>query len=232
LTDIKKIAIAIDGYSSTGKSTLAKNLAQKLKYSYVNTGAMYRSVALHYLRQQKKIAKDVKIKEVIKSLNNIHIAFFFNEDNNTDEVFLNGENVHNKINSLEVSNLVSKISKIKEVRNFMVRIQKELGKNKAVVMEGRDIGTVVLPQAEVKIFMTAKKKIRAKRRLDELQKKGYKVSLEEVLENIEDRDFQDENRIESPLKKPDKAYVIDNSNMSLNEQLDVALKIVLKVLNM
>lgn len=232
MTDIKKIAIAIDGYSSTGKSTLAKNLAQKLKYSYVNTGAMYRSVALYYLRQQKTITKSVKIKEVVKSLNYINITFSFNEENNTNEVFLNGENVQNKITSLEVSNVVSKISKIKEVRNFMVNIQKELGKNKAVVMEGRDIGTVVLPQAEVKIFMTAKKKIRAKRRLDELQKKGYKVSLEEILKNIEDRDFEDVNRKESPLKKPNAAYVIDNSNMSLNKQLDVALKIVFKVLNM
>lgn len=232
MTHVKKIAIAIDGYSSTGKSTLAKNLAQKLKYSYVNTGAMYRSVALYYLRQQKTFAKGINIKEVIKSLNDIYITFSFNEENNTNEVFLNGENVHNKITSLEVSNLVSKISKIKEVRDFMVSIQKELGKNKAVVMEGRDIGTVVLPQAEVKIFMTAEKKIRAKRRLDELQKKGYKVSLEEILKNIEDRDFEDVNRKESPLKKSNTAHVIDNSNMSLKKQLDVALKIVFKVLNM
>ena len=227
----KKIAIAIDGYSSTGKSTLAQTLAQHLNYSYVNTGAMYRAIALYCL-QNKIISNDyINTKEVVKNLNNIQIQFIFNRDKKNSEVLLNEKNVQQEITSLEVSNVVSKVSQIKEVRDYMVHIQKKLGKYKAVVMEGRDIGTVVLPKAEVKIFMIAKKTIRAKRRFNELLQRGHKVSMREVLDNIEDSDFSDENRIESPLKRAKKAHVIDNSNMSLNEQFFVALKIISKVLN-
>ncbi len=215
----KKIIIAIDGHSSCGKSTMAKQLAQQLGYIYIDTGAMYRVVTLVALRNGWITDKVPDKAKVIKGLKDIHISFEWDEKQGKNTTFLNGENVEDEIRSLEVSDNVSPISTIAEVREEMVKQQRENGINKGIVMDGRDIGTVVFPNAELKIFMTASPEVRAQRRYLELKEKGLDVSFEEVLANVEGRDKIDSSRAASPLKQADDALVLDNSNLSREEQL-------------
>lgn len=222
----KKITIAIDGFSSTGKSTIAKQLAKKLGYIYVDTGAMYRTVALFGLQNNLVGADFVNQNELINQLKNIKISFVFNPDLGFAEVYLNSINVENKIRSLEVSNLVSKVAAISKVREKLVSEQQQMGLNKGIVMDGRDIGTVVFPKAELKIFMTASADTRAKRRFDELIEKGDEVSYEEIYKNVVDRDQMDTTREDSPLVKAKDAIEIDNSNLSKDEQFELILKLV------
>ena len=219
---MNKINIAIDGYSSCGKSTLAKQLANHFNYVYVDSGAMYRAVALYALR--KGLIKDNYIlkNELIEQLPEIDISFKYNGNINKSETYLNGENVESEIRGMEVSRHVSHISLIKEVRKKLIALQQKMGKSRGVVMDGRDIGTAVFPNAELKIFMTADKDIRAKRRFDELKYKGQHVSMEEVHENIASRDFEDTNREENPLVKAADARVIDNTDLSPEEQFEIA----------
>lgn len=216
----KKIIIAIDGHSSCGKSTMAKQLAQKLGYVYIDTGAMYRVVTLVALRNgwiDNKVPDKAK---VIDGLKDIEITFQWDEKMGKNTTFLNGENVEDEIRRLEVSENVSPISTIAEVRAEMVRQQRENGKDKGIVMDGRDIGTVVFPNAELKIFMTASPEIRAERRYKELKEKGLDVNFEEVLANVEGRDKIDSTREVSPLKQAGDAIVLDNSYMTREEQLE------------
>ncbi|WP_159518044.1 (d)CMP kinase [Sunxiuqinia indica] len=217
--DNNKIVIAIDGHSSCGKSTVAKQLAKQLKYIYLDSGAMYRAVTLFALRNQ--LAADGKVDEqgLIDRLEEIKIEFRFNEATKQNDTYLNGENVEDEIRQLPVANHVSPVATIREVRQAMVRQQQAMGKNKGIVMDGRDIGTVVFPDAELKIFMTASPEVRAQRRYDELTEKGKQVSFEEILKNVQDRDRIDSGRKESPLKQADDALILDNSTISREEQL-------------
>lgn len=223
---MKRITIAIDGFSSCGKSTMAKQLAKDLGYIYVDTGAMYRAVTLYALNHAFMAQNELQVKELLACLSKIDVAF-------TQEggVLLNGERVDDAIRSVEVSQWVSKVSSIKEVRQKMVELQRAMGSNKGVVMDGRDIGTVVFPDAELKIFVTAEPKVRAQRRYDEWTAKGMQVNFDEVLRNVIDRDFQDQHRAESPLKQADDAIVLDNSYMSRDEQQEWLMKQVEKVCN-
>ncbi len=222
----KKITIAIDGFSSTGKSTLAKELAKNLGYVYVDTGAMYWSVAL-FAMQKGYIGKDFFDKvSLIKSLPSIKLTFKFNPDLGFAEMYLNDINVEKEIRTIEVSSFVSKVAEISEVRSKLVEQQQEMGKNKGIVMDGRDIGTVVFPEAELKIFMTASPLTRAQRRFKELQKKGDDVTFDEVLKNVEERDYIDTHRDDSPLVKAIDAIEFDNSNISKQEQFEKVLKLV------
>jgi cytidylate kinase len=216
----KNIIIAVDGYSSCGKSTFAKDIAKELNYVYVDSGAMYRAVALYCLKKGIIINNNFDLNQVIKALNFIDIEFKFNRSAQKYETFLNSENVEEEIRSVEVSEVVSMISKIKQVREKILVLQRRIGEKKGIVMDGRDIGTVVFPEAELKIFMTADVDIRAKRRHDELTEKGLDVSLDEIKRNIEQRDNQDVNRKESPLAKAKDAIELDNSNMTVEEQMD------------
>ncbi|MBI34118.1 MAG: cytidylate kinase [Flavobacteriales bacterium] len=218
---MKKITIAIDGFSSCGKSTLAKELAKRLSYSYVDTGAMFRAVALYCLRNGLIKEDGTKVYKIREFLDEFQIGFEFNEDKGFGEVTLNGENVEEEIRTLTISRIVTKISGIKEVREKLLVIQKKIGSDKGVVLDGRDIGTVVFPDAELKIFMTAETTVRAKRRLNELKGKGHKVSLEEVEENLRLRDYDDTTREESPLKQAEDAVVIDNTNLTRKDQLSM-----------
>jgi cytidylate kinase len=215
-----KMIIAVDGYSSCGKSTFAKAIAKELGYIYVDSGAMYRAVALYCLRKRIIINNNFELKHILKALKLIDIEFKFSKQTQKYETFLNNKNVEEDIRSVEVSEVVSLISKIKEVREKILKLQRKIGQTKGIVMDGRDIGTVVFPDAELKIFMTANVDIRAKRRYDELIEKGFKVSLDEIKKNIEERDHQDVNRKESPLAKAKDALVLDNSNMTVKEQMD------------
>ena len=221
-----KIIIAVDGHSSCGKSTLSKQLAQKLKYNYIDTGAMYRAVTLYALRNKLIHHQTVNQKKLIEKLPNIHITFQFNEATQKSDTYLNGENVESEIRELEVSKNVSPVATIKTVREAMVEQQQAMGRDKGIVIDGRDIGTVVFPNAELKIFMTASPKVRAQRRYDELTSNGLAVSFDEVLHNIEERDHIDSNREESPLRKADEALVLDNSNLTREEQLEWVLNLV------
>lgn len=223
---MKNITIAIDGFSSTGKSTVAKQIAKYLGYSYVDSGAMYRAVTF-YAMQNNFIKADYFDKEgLIENLKNITINFKFNEVIGFAEVYLNGMNVENEIRTLEVSNFVSKVAEISEVRQKLVEQQQQMGKHGGVVMDGRDIGTVVFPDAELKLFMTASAETRAKRRYTELLKKGDDVSYEAVFKNVQERDYTDSNRTDSPLVKAENAIEIDNSYLSLQEQFDEILHLV------
>ena len=226
---MKKIIIAIDGFSSTGKSTLAKQLAQHLGYVFVDSGAMYRAVTYFAMKNNWVDASNLKKEELISSLENIQLSFHFNKDLGFSEMFLNNENIEKQIRTLEVSNLVSKIAAISEVRSKLVEQQQAMGKNKAIVMDGRDIGTVVFPSAELKIFMTASASTRAKRRFDELIAKGDKVTFEEVLKNVVDRDYIDTHRTDSPLVKATDAIEIDNSDMTKPEQFELVLNLINKI---
>ncbi len=221
---MSKIIIAIDGYSSCGKSTLAKQIARELNYIYIDTGAMYRAVTLYALRN--KLLSDTEFNEpgLIDSLDRINVSFSYNSELNRSETFLGNENIEQEIRGIEVSSHVSRIAQVKEVRAKLVEIQREIGGDKGLVMDGRDIGTVVFPNAELKIFMTAHYKIRAQRRFDELQAKGDDVSYEEILNNITSRDNDDTSRSENPLIKADDAIVIDNSEITQDEQLKIALR--------
>lgn len=217
-----KIIIAIDGYSSCGKSTLAKEIAKQLDYVFIDTGAMYRAVALFAL--QNGLANgELNVSELISRLPDIKITFEFNADRGASDVLLNGINVEAEIRQMQVSDNVSPVAAIKEVRKKLVELQQQMGNEKGVVMDGRDIGTVVFPNAELKIFMTANNEIRAQRRFDELRSKGENPTLEQVKENLEKRDFIDTNRKEDPLRQANDARVLDNSNVSREEQLSLAM---------
>ncbi len=220
----KKIVIAIDGHSSCGKSTLAKSLARELQYIYIDSGAMYRAVTLFALRSGLiKNRVILNKKELTDRLKEIKISFDWDTKTEKNTTFLNGENIEDEIRQIEVSNNVSPVSTIPEVRSEMVKQQRENGKEKGIVMDGRDIGTVVFPEAELKIFMTASPEIRAQRRYSELKEKGVDVDFEEILKNVEERDSIDSGRAVSPLKQADDAIVLDNSNMNRKEQLEWAL---------
>jgi cytidylate kinase len=222
----KKIIIAIDGFSSTGKSTLAKELAKHLGYVYVDTGAMYRAVAF-FAMQNGYIGKEFFDKEsLINSLPFIKLVFKFNSNLGFGEMYLNEVNVEKEIRTIEVSNFVSRVAEIPEVRSKLVEQQKEMGKKKGIVMDGRDIGTVVFPEAELKIFMNASAHTRAERRFKELQEKGDIVSFNEVLKNIEERDYIDTHRDDSPLLRADDALEFDNSNISKQEQFEKVLTLI------
>ncbi|MBP5366071.1 MAG: (d)CMP kinase [Bacteroidales bacterium] len=215
-----KIVIAIDGHSSCGKSTVAKDLAKALSIAYIDTGAMYRAVTLFALR--KGLISDGKVDEktLIENLPQLEITFDFNAQLKRNETFLNGENVESEIRNLAVSNSVSIISAIGAVRRQLVEWQRLMGDKISVVMDGRDIGTVVFPNADLKIFMTASDEVRAQRRFDELTAKGQKVDFEEILNNVRERDRIDSTRAESPLRKADDALLLDNSQMTMQEQFD------------
>ena len=228
---MKKITIAIDGFSSTGKSTLAKQLAKHLGYIYVDTGAMYRAIAL-FAMENGYISKDFLDKEsLVNSLPSIKLHFQFNADLGFAEMYLNEVNVEKEIRTIAVSSFVSKIAEISEVRAKLVEQQQEMGKNKAIVMDGRDIGTVVFPDAELKIFMTASPETRAQRRFDELQAKGDAVTYEEVLANVQERDYIDTHRDDSPLVMAEDAIEIDNSYLSREEQFNAVLELVEEKIN-
>lgn len=222
----KKITIAIDGFSSTGKSTIAKQLAKQLGYIYVDTGAMYRAVTLYAMQQNYISETHFNTDDLISDLSNISLSFGFNEEMGFAEMFLNKKNVEKEIRTLDVSKLVSKISTISEVRKKLVSEQQEMGKNKGVVMDGRDIGTVVFPNAELKLFMTASADKRAKRRYKELIDRGDKVNYEEILQNVEERDRIDSTREDSPLILADDAIEFDNSNMGLKDQFNRIMSLV------
>jgi cytidylate kinase len=216
----KKITIAIDGFSSTGKSTIAKQLAKELDYIYVDTGAMYRAVTL-YAMKNNFVGKDYfKESELISDLKKINLKFIFNKKMGFAEMYLNDVNVEKEIRGMAVSKLVSKVSALSEVRKKLVLQQKQMGKDKGIVMDGRDIGTVVFKDAELKLFMTASPKKRASRRYKELLDKGEDINYEEILKNVEYRDFIDSTRDDSPLKRAEDAVDFDNSNMSLKEQFE------------
>jgi cytidylate kinase len=222
----KKITIAIDGFSSTGKSTLAKQLAKHLGYVYVDTGAMYRAVTFFAMQNGYINADSFDKQSLINSLPFIKLQFKFNSDLGFAEMYLNDVNVETEIRTIEVSNFVSKVAEVSQVRAKLVEQQKEMGKDKGIVMDGRDIGTVVFPDAELKIFMTASASTRAQRRFDELQQKGDDVSYEAVLKNVEERDYIDTHRVDSPLVKADDAIEIDNSYLNREEQFQVVLDLV------
>ncbi len=216
---MKKITIAIDGYSSCGKSTMAKQLARKLGYIYVDTGAMYRSVTLYALRNGIFNADGtIDTKRLETEMPKIDISFRVNSETGCPDTYLNGELVEKEIRSLDVSNHVSPISALPFVREALVALQRQMGAEKGVVMDGRDIGTTVFPYAELKVFVTASTKVRAQRRYDELQAKGMPADFDDILANVEQRDYIDTHREISPLRKADDAIELDNSNMTIEEQ--------------
>ena len=217
-----KINIAIDGYSSCGKSTLAKEIAKQLDYVFIDTGAMYRAVTLFAL-ENKLINGVLNEIELISILPQIEITFEFNKERGTSDVLLNGKNVETEIRQMKVSEKVSLVAAVKEVRKKLVELQQKMGNKKGVVMDGRDIGTVVFPFAELKIFMTANKEVRANRRFEELQSKSEKTTLELVKANLEQRDYIDTNRKEDPLRQAEDAKVLDNSELSREEQIVIAM---------
>lgn len=226
----KKITIAIDGFSSTGKSTLAKQLAKHLNYIYVDSGAMYRAVTLYALQNGFISADYFNEQGLIDALPNITLKFIFNTNLAASEMYINGANVEGLIRTMEVSNLVSQVAKVHDVRVKLVEQQRFMGRDKGVVMDGRDIGTVVFPEAELKIFMTSGAATRAQRRYDELVALGQDVTYDGVLKNIEDRDYTDTHREDSPLIKAESAIEVDNSHLTINEQFDKILQLVKKVL--
>ena len=223
---MKRITIAIDGYSSCGKSTIAKALAARLGYSYVDTGAMYRAVTLYCL--EHGIIKDGAFdeQEVVRVLDDVQLTFKFNPGTNASETFLNGRNVEKDIRGMLVSSMVSPVSKVHEVRVRLVALQRQMGKDKGVVMDGRDVGTNVFPDAELKIFMTADPWVRAQRRYDELTAKGIRITMEDVRDNLAARDHEDTHRKENPLVQAPDAVVLDNTDLTREEQLDFVLKLV------
>ncbi|MBE7640202.1 (d)CMP kinase [Salegentibacter sp. BLCTC] len=224
----KKITIAIDGYSSTGKSTVAKQLAAELGYVYVDTGAMYRAVTLYLMRKLLVTDTHFDKEAILRHLPFINISFVFNKEVGYGEVHLNKENVEKEIRLMEVSQQVSKVAAVPEVRKMLVEIQQEIGKNKAVVMDGRDIGTVVFPDADLKLFMTASTEKRAERRYNELRDRGEDIKFEDVLANVKERDYLDTTRDDSPLIKAEDAIEIDNSNLNLEEQFEKVAKLARK----
>ncbi|MDP2541509.1 MULTISPECIES: (d)CMP kinase [Tenacibaculum] len=222
----KKITIAIDGFSSTGKSTIAKQLAKELTYIYVDTGAMYRAVTLYAMQHNYISENHFNSEKLIADLHNISLSFTFNEELGFAEMFLNGTNVEREIRTIEVSKFVSKVAEVSEIRKKLVREQQEMGKNKGIVMDGRDIGTVVFPDAELKLFMTASADKRATRRYKELLDRGDNVNYEEILQNVQERDRIDSTREDSPLVMADDAIEFDNSDMGLKEQFERIMSLV------
>lgn len=220
------ITIAIDGFSSTGKSTLAKQLAKQLGYVFVDTGAMYRAVTLFALQNNGVENGVLNTQKLIENLSNVNLKFQFNETLGYSEMFLNDKNVETEIRTLEVSNYVSKVAEVSQVRSKLVEQQQEMGKNKGIVMDGRDIGTVVFPDAELKIFMTASPEIRAQRRFDELSAKDDSIDFDEVYKNVQERDYIDTHREDSPLKMADDAIEIDNSYITREDQFKLVLEMV------
>ena len=227
----KKLIIAIDGYSSCGKSTFAKAIAMELNYIYIDSGAMYRAVTLYCLRKGYAGKGYVRIGSILDDINNIHISFIYNSDILEYETYLNSENVESEIRGIEVSSYVSRISQIQEVRTRMVELQRQIGVYKGIVMDGRDIGTVVFPDADLKIFMTASVDVRAKRRFDELRNKNIAVEYEEIKRNIIARDIADENRDISPLRRAEDAIVLDNSRMTVSQQMEWIMNIIRNRIN-
>lgn len=225
----KKIIIAVDGFSSCGKSTFAKAIASKLGYIFIDTGAMYRAVTLYALEHGAIRSGIVDEEAVIRLLPEISIAFRFNPERGASDIYVNGDRVEGKIRTIEVSNCVSGVSAIPEVRRKLVALQQEMGGRKGIVMDGRDIGTTVFPQAEIKLFMTADPKVRARRRYDELTAKGDCVSLEEIEQNVLSRDRADMNRAVSPLRRAEDAIELDNSRMTVGEQMEWFLKLYAEV---
>lgn len=219
----KKIIITIDGWSSCGKSTLAKQLAKALNYVYIDSGAMYRAITLYFLRNH---VDWTDAKEVKNALKNINIEFEFNPNSQQSEILLNGENVEYVIRDLVIAEKVSDVAAIKGVRSFAVAQQQQMGKKKGIVMDGRDIGTTVFPNAEVKIFMNADIAVRVERRFKEMFEKNPNVTIDEVKNNLEMRDYIDSNREISPLRKAKDAIELDNTNLSIHQQLDISLKLV------
>ncbi|RRA96206.1 (d)CMP kinase [Paenimyroides viscosum] len=228
---MKKITIAIDGHSSTGKSTLAKQLAKALNYIYIDTGAMYRAVTLFAMQQGFISSDSFDADQLVANLNHVFLSFKFNEGLGFAEIYLNDENVEDKIRSIEVSNFVSKIAEVSAIRTKLVQQQKKYGIDKGVVMDGRDIGTVVFPDAELKIFMTASAEIRAERRFLEMQEKSTDITFDEVLKNVEERDKIDSTREDSPLIVAENAVMIDNSNLSKDQQFNMILDLAHKAIN-
>lgn len=217
---MKNIVVAIDGYSSCGKSTIAKELARHAGYTYVDTGAMYRAVALYLLQNDQPMDCD-NLQDLLQG---IHITFSLQPDG-SQHTILNGEDVEHLIRTLEVGNMASKISPIRQVRQYLVAQQQAMGQQKAIVMDGRDIGTVVFPDAELKLFLTASPQVRAKRRYDELKAKGENPIMEDVLADINDRDYRDSHRTESPLRQAEDAVVVDNSHMTREEQMKYIIQL-------
>ncbi|MGL5227718.1 MAG: (d)CMP kinase [Bacteroidales bacterium] len=227
----RKITIAIDGFSSCGKSTMAKDLAKELGYIYVDSGAMYRTVTLYAMENDLISNGIINTEKLEAEMDNIHITFKFNDITKKPDTYLNGTYVEDKIRQMEVSNNVSPIAALGFVRKALVKMQQAMGKEKGIVMDGRDIGTVVFPDAELKIFVTASPDVRAQRRFDELTAKGDTVNYNEILENVKKRDYIDQNREESPLKQADDAIVLDNSEITIEEQRRWLINKALEVIN-
>ncbi len=215
---MRKITIAIDGFSSCGKSTMAKDLAREIGYIYIDSGAMYRAVTLYCIENGLLCNGQIDVEKLRNEIDNIHISFRPNEKTNRPDTYLNGTNVENKIRTMEVSAHVSPVAALDFVREAMVRQQQEMGRQKGIVMDGRDIGTTVFPDAELKIFVTASPEIRAQRRYDELKAKGQDVDFDDILENVKQRDYIDQNREVSPLRKADDALLLDNSHLTIEQQ--------------
>ncbi len=227
----QKIVIAIDGFSSCGKSTFAKAIAARLGYIFIDTGAMYRAVTLYALEHGAIADGKVNEPSVVALLPEINISFKFNAERGASDIYVNGELAEGRIRTIEVSNCVSSVSSIREVREKLVAMQQQMGRERGVVMDGRDIGTVVFPDAELKIFMTAEPKVRAERRYAELTAKGDTVTMEEILENVISRDKADMERAISPLRQADDAVVLDNSYMSVEEQMAWFMECYQKIVN-
>lgn len=226
---MKKIVVAIDGYSSCGKSTTAKHVAAELGYAYIDTGAMYRAVTLYFLTHHVSLTNP---KEIRDALNNIEVTFHYNPKAGRNEVFLNGLNVEDEIRKMYISNQVSEVSVVAEVRRAMVAQQQKMGKKRGVVMDGRDIGTAVFPDAEVKFFMTADVDTRARRRQQELLEKNQLINLDEIRKNLQKRDLIDSTREESPLRQAKDAHLLDTSHMTIDEQVEFVLnKVTTEILN-
>lgn len=221
---MKKITIAIDGHSSCGKSTMAKDLAREVGYVYVDTGAMYHCVTLYALRNGLFTDNGINEDELRRQMDNIHITFRFNAEAGRPDTYLNGELVEREIRTMEVSNHVSPIATLGFVRQAMVAQQQEMGRGGGVVMDGRDIGTVVFPHAELKIFVTASAEVRAQRRYDELRQKGMEADYADILKNVQERDYIDSHREVSPLRQADDALLLDNSKMTIAQQKEWLLE--------
>ena len=231
MTKTKKITIAIDGFSSCGKSTLAKALAKKINYIFIDSGAMYRGVSLYCIDNNLTIDNEINDSLLIEHLPLIELSYKINENTMSPELILNGENVENKIRRIEVASIVSKVASIKEVRQKLVLEQQKMGEFGGIVMDGRDIGSVVFPTAELKLFITADPETRAQRRYKELKEKGDLVTLEEISVNLEERDRIDSTRKESPLRQTKDAILLDNSTFTPDEQLDIVYNLYLNKVN-
>lgn len=222
----ENLIIAIDGFSSTGKSSMSKIIAKKLNYTHIDSGAMYRAVTLYAFQRHYIENQTINIPLLIQHLNDIKIEFKLDPSTQKNHTFLNGVDVEQEIRTMQISKMVSPISEIPAVRDYCVALQQEMGEKGAIVMDGRDIGTTVFPNADIKIFITASPEIRAKRRFLEYQQQGKEISIEEVLENVKERDYIDSNRKYSPLKKADDAIEVDNSNLNLEETVEKVMEII------